>query len=509
MRAISIRIFGAIFLLALFAGCANIVPPTGGKKDVDPPKLLEIEPKDSMLNTRVTRIDMRFDEFIALGDPGKEINISPVMAVPLNTLVNGKKLTLKIPDSLLKENTTYRISFGNAIKDLNENNVFKDYNYIFSTGGYFDSLKIIGQVFEAATGKPVEDAYVMLYDADGTDSAVVKQKPVYVTKTLSGGRFLLPGLPQMAYRIYALKDNNENLVYDGEEEKIGFIDSVVFPVDSLQNFDPVILRIFKEIPPLDTTDNDDSVVTNKGKFGKKRDEKADTKELRYSVGVDTSNVEKRTHDINKPIKITFNNAIDTYNTGRVFVTYDSAGTDVESVYSLVKDTTKEILLLDAAWKENTVYTIRLLKDFAQDTLGLLATPSKYIFRTKGDDDYGVIKIHVASRYYGNKYLLMVTADKDTVYKKAINDTTVNIRRLSPGKYTLAIIVDENENGKWDTGDLFAKLQPEMVMPFADVIELKAGWENVIDFKEPVKDDPKTKLKLKPKPGTPPVKGDKR
>lgn len=510
MRAFSFRIITAIYLLALFTGCANIVPPSGGKKDTVPPKLVELSPKDSLLNTRVTRIDMRFDEFITISDVGKEVKISPVMPFPLNTIVNGKKLTVKIPDSLLKENTTYRINFGSAIKDLNEGIVFKDFNYIFSTGSYFDSLKIYGTVNDAETGKPASDVFVILYEADGSsDSVVVKEKPIYVTKTTTSGGFLLPGLPSRAYRIYALKDDDDNLIYGGENEKIAFIDSVVLPVDSLKSKHSIALRLFKEIMPVDTIGEDDTLKkTPKTRLGKRR-EQNDSKTLSYSVAVDTADIEKRVHDVNKPIKITFSNPIDTYDLQKVFLSYDSLGTEVESTYTLVRDTVPEALLLNTDWKENTVYTIRLLKDYATDTSKLTAMPSKFIFRTKGSDDYGIINIHVASKYYGKKYLLKVTTEKDTIYKKPITDTSVTIRRLLPGKYTMAIIVDENENGKWDTGDLFAKKQPELVIPYADVIELKAGWENVLDFKEPLTEETeKPKMKGKGKPGTTPNKGDK-
>ncbi|MBZ0098149.1 MAG: Ig-like domain-containing protein, partial [Taibaiella sp.] len=303
----------------------------------------------------------------------------------------------------------------------------------------------------------------------------------------------------------ALKDDNGNLIYDGEEEKIGFIDSVVVPVDSVDLSQPVTLRVFKEVVPPDSLDEEDTATTAKPRFGKKRTDKED-KELRYNVGVDTSDMDKRTHDVNKPVRITFSNAIDTYNTGRVFLSFDSAGTDVETPYVLKRDTTEEVLLLEADWKENTVYTIRLLKDFAQYTMKLLATPSKHSFRTKGEEDYGVLNLHIPSQYFSKKHLLKITTEKDTLYNKPVTDTSVTIRRLTPDKYSIFIIVDENGNGKWDTGDLFAKKQPELVLPYTDVIELKAGWENVIDFKTPLTED--LNPKPKPKAGAPPKRGEK-
>lgn len=508
MKALRLRTISAVISLGIFTGCANIVPPTGGKKDTTPPKLVEMSPEDSLLNTRVTRIEMEFDEFITINEPGKEIQVSPVLPVPVFTQVNGKKLTVKIPDSLLKENTTYRVSFGNSIKDLNEGNAFPNFNYIFSTGTYFDSLAMYGIVYDAQSGTHASGITLLLYDAAEPDSAVVKQKPLYVTNTLDKGRFLFRGLPGAAFRIYALKDDNGNLVYDGEEEKIGFIDSVIIPVDSVKPEQPIVLRVFKEIVPPDSLEENDSLGGRKKPgFNKRRLDKADDKDLRYSVAVDTSDIEKRTHDVNKPIRITFSNPVDTYNTDRVSVTFDSTGTEVEVQYSLKRDTTEEVLLLNTDWKENTVYTIRLLKDFVQDTSGLQAMPSKYIFRTKGEEDYGVIVIHLPTRYYGEKYLLRLGTEKDSIYQQPVKDTSVTIRRLNPDKYNIRIIVDENRNGIWDTGELFAKKQPELVIPYTDVIELKAGWENVIDFKTPLTED----LEPKPKPGkrdTPPKRGDK-
>src|SRR5690606_27438411 len=113
-------------LLLLFAGivagCANIVPPTGGKKDVTPPRLLEATPADSQLNARVTKLELRFDEFIHVTNTSSEVQISPLLPFPLNVSVNKRSVIVRIPDTLLQENTTYRIAFGNAIQDIHENN---------------------------------------------------------------------------------------------------------------------------------------------------------------------------------------------------------------------------------------------------------------------------------------------------------------------------------------------------------------------------------------------------
>lgn len=499
MNVFLLRKMPALILLLSLAGCANVVPPSGGKKDVTPPKMLSVSPADSLLNTRVTEIEMRFNEFINLNNPSKEIQISPLLPFPLTTTLSGKKLTIQIPDSLLNDSTTYRISFGSAVRDLNENNELKNLNYIFSTGDYFDSLMLFGKVMHAATGSPATDVDILLYYADLPDSAIVKRKPSYVTKVQSGGVFILPGLPEKKFRIYALKDANDNLVYDGDDEEIAFVDSVLLPVDTAGEL--LTLRLFKEIPPLDTLKDEDSTDTaSKDKFGrgrKARDSK-DDEILRYTIAVDTTDTIKRTHDLNKPLKITFSNAIDTYDMARVQLSYRIDSTKEQDVDILVKrDTLPNVLFLESDWQPNQLYTIKVFKDFATDTTELKSGPSKYVFRTLSVDDYGIININLPEEHYGPGNILVVKTEKDTVYNEPVTDSSVRIERLLPASYNIFIIKDENRNGKWDTGDLFAKIQPEYVVPYAEPIELRAGWENVIDFVVPVNEPDTTNKKPSP------------
>lgn len=512
MGCFSLRLFSVLFLLAILSGCANIVPPTGGKKDSTPPKLMSVMPPDSQLNKRVTKIELRFDEFITLNEPAREIQISPVMQFPLNSVLNGKKVTVSIPDSLLRDSTTYRISFGTAIKDLHEGNAFPKFSYTFSTGPYFDSLNIVGMVYDATTGKPAPNIDVLLYDRRATnDSAIVQQKPEYVARSGGSGMFLFQGLPCKPYRVYALKDDNANLVYDGDNEMVAFIDSTVFPVDSPKLTELVNLQLFKEDIPPDTLSKADSTkLAIKNKALRLRAGKEEAKELLYSVSVDTSSIEKRTFDVNKQVRIAFNRPLDTFDASRVFLSFDSLETEVESPFTLIRDTLPSVLLLNAGWEENTVYTLRLLKDFATDTTKITAMPSKYRFRTFGEEDYGVLRINITSKYYGPEFILQVVREKDTVHFKPILDTTVTLKRLAPGKYNFFIIADANRDGRWTTGNLFSKRQPEKVVPYNETIELKAGWENVIDFTMPVTEDPAAKLKSKNKGrgDTPPGKGDK-
>lgn len=489
------------FLTALLAvGCANIVPPSGGNKDTKPPKLLAISPADSQLSNRVSKIEMSFNEYIELNNPATEVQISPLLTLPMTVTAVGKKVTIRLTDSLLQPNTTYRISTNNAIKDMHEGNPFPRYTYTFSTGTYFDSLNLDGIVYDAASGMPDTGTFILLYDAKLSDSVVVKQKPSYVTKVTDGGKFSFKGLPYKRFHIYALHDANGNLVYDGKGEMIGFIDSTVAPVSEVVS--SIVLKSFKE-EIIDTN------VLKKDKAERQStDKKLRTGEkqvVQYGLDIDTSNINKRTVDVTKPLKVNFIKYPDTVIKNKIFVTRDSAGIDIEVPFGIKADTTKnKELLIDIPWKEDAVYTVRFLKAFAKDSMGNDALPSKYTFRTKYDEDYGVLDIRLPEKYKDRKYLLLINNGEDTIYFKPIADTVVKMRKISPANYSMRIIVDENKNGKWDTGDFFEKRQPENVIPYKEGIPMKAGWDMTIDFEPRQKPKPRTEASPE-KRDKPPVK----
>jgi len=485
----SIRGLACLVLLSLLGACAQIVPPQGGQKDVTPPKLLSVTPADSALNTRVTRIDMRFDEFVTISNAASEITVSPILPFPLDVTALKKTVTVKIPDSLLKDNTTYRISMGKAIQDVHENNPFTGYSYIFSTGNYFDSLSLEGFIINAATGQRDTGALVVLYEASKSDSAVVRQKPLYAVKADAGGNFRFDGLPETVFRIYAMRDANNNMVYDGSGEMIAFLDSAVRP-----SLAPAAVRLslFAE------SDTSSRVIDNAGSntAGKSRmgavATNAGTAEdgFTYVVGADTSDTRKRTAEIIKPVEISFTRPVAEFNSNRVNLSYDSLGVLVEASFTRVADTSrKSLLLLNINWKENTLYTLRLLKGFARDSAGTDAMPGRYTFRTKRDEDYGKLHVHLPSKYYGAGFVFVLLSGDDTVYQRTVQDTMIHFARLQPGTYSMHIIIDRNKNGKWDTGDLFDKVQPEEVIPYINQINLKAGWENLIDFEDENKGRP--------------------
>lgn len=211
--------------------CANTTQaPTGGKKDTIPPALYWTQPSPGsvQVDTHKTKIVFGFDEYVTIKNQ-QNIFLSPPQKKAPKAKVKGKSIVVSFEEPLEK-NTTYTLNFTDAIADNNESNMFPGYTYVFSTGEVIDSMLISGTVRDCNTLNPIKGATVMLYK-DQSDSAIFKSRPFAASKTDDWGYFCIPYIPDTLYRLYALKDDNNDNLYQAENgELVGFVDSLIRPI---------------------------------------------------------------------------------------------------------------------------------------------------------------------------------------------------------------------------------------------------------------------------------------
>ena len=225
-----------IAVSALFAplfftpGCANTTQaPSGGDKDTIPPYIVYIDPLPGAVNVPVhdSKFVFEFNEYVTV-KTASNIFLSPPQQKPPKNKIKGRSVVVWFEEDL-DSNTTYTLNFTDAIADNNESNMFPGYTYVFSTGPAIDSLMVTGTVQDCNTLAPVKGATVLLYK-DHADSAVFLKRPYAAAKTDDWGYFCLPFIADTTYRIYAIKDNNNNNIYDPDTETVGFVDSLIRPV---------------------------------------------------------------------------------------------------------------------------------------------------------------------------------------------------------------------------------------------------------------------------------------
>ena len=232
-----------IFAPLFFApSCANTTQaPSGGKKDTIPPLIIDIKPLPGAVGVPLSGASFvfTFNEYVTIKTPAN-ILLSPPQRRQPKSRLRGKNLVVSFEEPL-EPNTTYTLSFTDAIADANEGNMFPGYTYVFSTGGQIDSMMITGTVVDCNTLAPVKGATVLLYK-DHADSAVLKHPPYATVKTDSWGFFALPFIQDTTYRLYAVKDANNDYMYDPETETVAFIDSLIRPVLFANDTVPEMLK---------------------------------------------------------------------------------------------------------------------------------------------------------------------------------------------------------------------------------------------------------------------------
>ena len=525
MKNSLIKFLLVLMISSAFFDCARRGTPTGGPKDSIPPVLIKAIPALGTVNFDGDKIKIYFDEYIKLKDVNKNLVISPPQkANPIITPVGtaSKFVSIKILDTL-DANTTYSFNFGNSIVDNNEENKLGNFKYVFSTGTYIDSLNLAGKVVDPLVKKGEKGIDVMLYEynASFTDSTIYKQKPRYIANTLDSTLFELTNLREGKYLLIALKDANNNKIYNPRVDKIGFIkDTIILPTDKNYNF-----TLFREVPELrvfkpkevnkghlifgfegNAKDLNIELLTQKPAdfraevvFEKNKDTinywytPFESDSLNFLVSKDKYSekfsLKARSTKIDSLI-MTKNasgvlHLIDTFSisTNIPIVNFDKSLIKITENDSIAVDfngilsASKTKLYLDFDKKYNTEYSFKLLSKAFTTILGVSNDSLSIKLKTKSPEDYGSINIELVSTQ-NTSFIVELLNEKGDLIRLARTDKPqiVSFDLLSPGNYGLRITFDKNNNGVWDTGSFLNRRQPEVVMYYDKVIELRANWD---------------------------------
>ncbi|MBZ4189928.1 Ig-like domain-containing domain [Niabella beijingensis] len=456
-----------ILLVLSGGGCANIVPPTGGPRDSLPPQIVRVTPADRTKHFDQEKITFYFDEYVDLNDVYQNLVISPLPKSVPQVDRKLKTVTVRLKDSL-QPNTTYVLNFTNVIKDITEGNKAKDMLYVVTTGDYFDSLQLSGNVKMAKTIKADSTLTVMLH-SNLEDSAVFKQRPEYIAKVDSTGDFLFRYLRPGTYRIYALKDEGGSYLYTSKTQGFAFADSPV--VVSATPPPPVRLYAYAE--------------EEQKAAGSAEEPELDKKEKRLKFQI---NLQGQQQDLLEPLVITFPSALKTYNPEKMLLTTDSTMTPVTG-HTFTLDSTRKIITMNMQWQEGTRYNLVLPKDFATDSLdrGLLK-PDTIRFTTRERKEYGQARLTFNKLDTTVHPVLLISQGGTLKNAFPLRSNILNIDLYNPGDYDLQVLFDRNNNGKWDPGDFIKHIQPEIIVPLDRKLTFKANWtlEPEINLKEPPK-----------------------
>ncbi len=522
-----------IFTSLLLFSCAQLEGIEGGPVDSTPPRMEKngVSPKNGSTHFSSKKIQFKFEEFVRLNNPSQTISIVPE-DIKIEATLKGKTLSLEL-NGQFKENTTYVITMNGAVRDITEANDSL-MQYVFSTGDYLDSLTYTGFVMDAKKKTPVNGCFVGLYPEG--DSAIYK-KPTYYATTDEQGQFTFRYLTPGTFTLYAFEDGNKDSKWQ-KTERIAFIDSEI-TVDTNQT-DTLHLRLFQQVIPTKlsvkytfpakftlsygkqvffhsikvdgrdipltsihwytddslsfishlTTENNYQVIANYLDFDKHIDtiHKSDTVNIRavskiknLKPSVESLNAQK-SYDNGDSLIYIFSDNITSIDTSKVELLINDS-IRIPFQYSFENQHLK-IKLSDLKGKR---FNLNILEGALQFEYFKEAFSFTRQYEITDITSLGALIVKL-DKLPKNTIVEVIHLDK--VYKEINVDkegTEIKLEKLTPGTYTFVAYIDENNDGKWTTGDFIFRTQPERVLRFSSGVQVRSNWEIEVEL-EPLADE---------------------
>ena len=539
------KVFFYLSIACIFVACAQKKQLTGGDNDDTAPKIqTEKSTKNEQTNFTKQDIKITFDEWVAVKDVLNQVIVTPPLEYQPKIKLKKKTVIFQFDEKeVLRPNATYTINFGEAVKDLTVGNVAEDLRYVFSTGDFLDSLKVSGQVVDALTNEPVKEALVMLYD-NLADSVVRTEKPLYFSKTDEQGNFKIENIRADTFKVFALIDADRNYLFNLPTEAYGFLDSTIIINDTVnQN---IKIKFFTPNPKLKVTERKDkqfglyTIAFNQEPTDLYVDWQNVGQQVEYLIEEDTlkvwyfteqdtswniylstpndftdtllvkkldrtefleqtmlkvsSTLSSQPIDKNptKSIKLSFNHPIKDINVDNIYFYEDST---LQLVPAEIKfmDEEPQTIEFNYKFKEDVLYTLEFLDSAFIDIYGNFNKDTVVQeYRVLPLKNFGNYILTIKSLKPGIDYKMKLLFNKENLVEelsfRADSVYNITFNTLPPGTYSLEIIEDENNNGKWDMGNYETKKQAETIHSIP-LEELQAFWDKDItidleDIKKP-------------------------
>ena len=457
-------LIGCLTAMALIqmGGCANIVPPSGGPRDSIPPYAVYAKPKDSTTNIAPKEILISFNEYITTNALQEQLIVSPSMKN--NPLVDQRlnMVRIRLSDSL-DANTTYSLQFGNALKDVNEGNIAQNFTYVFSTGDQIDTGKLYGKVRIAETGL-IDSSLIAVLHPIEKDSAIFKDKPTYYTKINGKGIFEFKFLPSKDFNIYIVP-NDYIKRYDDSTKFFAFLNNTVHPATTK---DSIQLYAFEASPK-----KEKKLATSAGVKNTKKQSPI----LKYSI-----NLEDKEKDILSPLTLNFETPI-LLNDSFLIGIADTNLVKKEGTHVSINVQNKQQIDIVFPWEADTDYKLLVPQKSIQDTLSnFLIKADTLRFKTKPESSYGTATLRINGFQQFEHPVLLLIQDQKVKFSYPITQNLLRIPLLPPGDYQLKLLMDANQNGRWDTGQFMGKkLQPEIVRNLNLILNIRSNWDNEMNL----------------------------
>lgn len=485
-----------LIILIFLHSCAEVIPLSGGERDVFAPKPIEGKqtPEQGAIAFSGTELVVTFDEYFTLNDPAKTIEMNPNCGT---ISVEQKNKTLRIKWSeALQANTTYSLVLDGTVTDLTEKND-TIHQFVFSTGMEIDTAKLSGKCVDAFSNGLMGNCTIYLFE-QGKNPKV--DKPKFKTRSNKFGAFTFSYLPvNSKYDVFAFNDINKNAVWDINEKTafyqgLGTSDSI-FPTlyfyketNPDQKLNATIVEPGKVIL---TGSNVFNASVNGEQVHVANSYSSDSISAFLPVSASTYQFVLANDTVVKPAKAGkgFNQVKTNASKLRIGDTFelyvlDSIQTVDNSKLAVFKGNEKlnvefltrpDGLELVVPSSFSGDYKLKVERDALIGLHGNCDS-TQVQFSVLKENELATLKLKLEN--FESTVIVELLDNNQVIYSstKSAADQIVNFTRLIPGNYTIRCIEDRNGDGKWTTGSISEKRQPEQVFYFKLTQKLRPNWE---------------------------------
>ncbi|MEO8663849.1 MAG: Ig-like domain-containing protein [Ignavibacteria bacterium] len=451
------KIFFSIIISFILYGCANQLPPSGGDDDRIPPKIIYIYPKPNSVNFHDNKIILRFDEYVDRRSLEESFLISPKPDGETEFNWSGKEVEIGFSRPL-RMDKTYVIVIGNELRDVRgSNTITSPVSFAFSTGDKIDDGSISGKVLS----DNFERIKIMAYIKSGKQEDSLNPEinlSDYIKQVSPDGSYKLSNLPDGAFRLFAITDEDRNNLYDKDIDKISILPKDLILTNDSNNIEEVNF-LLKSFEP--------------DKFSKDFISLLQPDSLNFI----SANIKNNEKDIPPDYRFYFyfrNNKLTKPDIVNNFTLKDTASDQVyRPVFNWINDSLVE------------VFTNEKLKSASsfEITIDLSATAGNYIykvrFHTAANNSFGKLSGKIITEGIPLYPVYVQLFNKENVfisYSKKITDSIgFSFDEILAGNYTLFSFMDKDENGRFDKGNYFPFTPAEGFIIYGTELKIKGGW----------------------------------
>ena len=131
----------------------------------------------------------------------------------------------------------------------------------------------------------------------------------------------------------------------------------------------------------------------------------------------------------------------------------------------------------AEWHPGVEYSLEIDSAAFESLYGLVSKPVKQGFKVSALDEFSTLLVNLTG-VADTANVLVQLLDKSENVKKQVHarQGQAEFYYVTPGTYYMRAIIDQNDNGMWDTGEYDADRQAEPVYYYGEEFECKAKWD---------------------------------